>query len=81
MPNLNRELQIAVGNAGPQPGAPDCSGQNRISTGEFPSGMGSAGPHPGNAQIKEPVPDFIGQKKNQKKVSKIYQIIVYKKYI
>ena len=32
-PDLNRELQIAVGSAGPQQGAPDCSGQRQTSTG------------------------------------------------
>ena len=31
-PALNIELQIAVGSAGPQQRAPDCSGQRRTST-------------------------------------------------
>ena len=39
-----RQLYVAMGNAGPQQGAPDCSGQRRTSTGSFPSGVGSAGP-------------------------------------
>ena len=57
-PDLNRELQIAVGSAGPQPGSsgadwatPDLNrgalertGQRRTSTGDLPSGVGSAGP-------------------------------------
>ena len=32
LPDLNRELQIAVGTAGPQPRAPDLSGHCRTST-------------------------------------------------
>ena len=32
-PGLNSELQIAVGSAGPQQRAPDCSGQRRASGG------------------------------------------------
>ena len=57
-PDLNSELQIAVGSAGPQPGSsgadwatPDLtrgarerSGQRRTSPGDLPSGVGSAGP-------------------------------------
>ena len=41
------EAAMAMGSAGPQPGAPDCNGQRRTSTGELTSGVGSAGPHPG----------------------------------
>ena len=58
-PDLNRELQIAVGSAGPQQRAPDCSGQRRTSTGERTgqrrtstglwSGLGNAGPQPGSS--------------------------------
>ena len=57
-PDLNRELQIAVGSAGPQPGssgadwatpgltrgALERTGQRRTSPGDLPSGVGSAGP-------------------------------------
>ena len=57
-PDLNSELQIAVGSAGPQPGSsgadwarPDLTrgalertGQRRTSPGQLPSGVGSAGP-------------------------------------
>ena len=57
-PVLNRELQVAVGSAGPQPGScgadwatPDLTrralertGQRRTSPGDLPSGVGSAGP-------------------------------------
>ena len=42
-PDLNCKLQIAVGSAGPQRGAPDCSGQRRTSTGSFRAEWG-AGP-------------------------------------
>ena len=34
-PDVNMDLQSAVGNAGPQQRAPDCSGQRRTSTGEL----------------------------------------------
>ena len=61
MPDLNRELQSGLGNAGPQPGsskadwampdlnqgAPKRTGQCRTSTGELQSGLGNAGPQPG----------------------------------
>ena len=56
---------------------PDCNGQCRSSIGELPSGVGSAGPHPGRAQAKWAA-DLIGQKKNvrryaRKGFQKIYQ--------
>ena len=61
MPELNREVKMAVGSAGPQPGsskadwampdlnwgAPKRTGQCRTSTGELQSGLGNAGPQPG----------------------------------
>ena len=59
LPDLMCELQIPVGNAGPQPRAPDPSGQRRTSTassrsqwatpdlnGELPIPVGNAGPQP-----------------------------------
>ena len=68
-PGLNRELQIAECSAGPQPGAPDCSGQRRASCRGLPSGVGSAGPHPGSSPMEWAVPDLTSQKIYQK----IYQ--------
>ena len=65
-PDLNSELQIAVGSAGPQQRAPDCSGQRRTSPGELPSGLGSAGPHPGSSRADWAVPGLSGQKIFQK---------------
>ena len=47
VPGLNPEFQIAVGSTGPQSGIPDCSGQCRASFRGLPSGVGSAGSHPG----------------------------------
>ena len=59
LPDLNRELQIPVGTAGPQPQAPDRSGHCRTSTAssrsqwalpdlnrELQIGVGTAGPQP-----------------------------------
>ena len=61
MPDLTREFQSGLGNAGPQPGsskvdsampdlnqgAPKRTGQCRTSTGELQCGLGNAGPQPG----------------------------------
>ena len=68
-PDLNMELQIAVGSAGPQQRAPDCSGQRRTSTAssrlqwaapdlnsELQIAVGSAGPQPR-------APDCSGQRR------------------
>ena len=58
MPDLTREFQSGLGNAGPQPasfgadwatpdlnrGAPERTGQRRTSPGDLPSGVGGAGP-------------------------------------
>ena len=57
-PDLNSELQIAVGTAGPQQRAPDCSGQRRTSTGELWSGLGNAGPQPGSSGADWATPDL-----------------------
>ena len=59
LPNLNREFQISVGTAGPQPRAPDLRGHCRTSTAssrahwalpnlnrEFQISVGTAGPQP-----------------------------------
>ena len=59
---FNMELQIAVGSAGPQQRAPDCSGQRRTSTGWLWSGLGNAGPHPGSSRAKWAAPDLSYQK-------------------
>ena len=63
-PDFNRELQIAMGSAGPHPGAPDCSGQRRASPTELPSGVGSAGPHPESSRAEWAAPDLPSQKKD-----------------
>ena len=43
-PDLRSKPQIAVGNAGPPQGAPDCSGQRRTSPGGPWSGLSNVGP-------------------------------------
>ena len=82
-PDLNSELQIAVGSAGPQQRAPDCSAQRRTSTGELWSGLGHAGPHPGTSRAEWAAPDLscqkICQKMCQKYVRKECQKICQKK--
>ena len=67
--DLNCKLQIALGSAGPQRGAPDCSGQRRTSTGELPSGVGSDGPHPGASRAEWAAPDLSCQKKMTENMS------------
>ena len=76
-PGLNRELQIAVGSAGPQPGssgadwatpdltrgAPERTGQRRTSTGDLPSGVGSAGP-----QLPEDMSEEMSKDMSEKSV-------------
>ena len=57
-PGLNSELQIAVGSAGPQQRAPDCSGQRRTLTGGLWSGLGNAGPQPGGSGADWAMPDL-----------------------
>ena len=57
-PDVNMDLQIAVGNAGPQQRAPDCSGQRRTSTGERWSGLGNARPQPGSSGADWATPDL-----------------------
>ena len=57
-PDVNMDLQIAVGSAGPQQRAPDCSGQHRTSTGELWSGLGNAGPEPGGSGAERATPDL-----------------------
>ena len=61
-PDLNSELQIAVGSAGPQQRAPDCSGQRRTSSAGLRSGLGNAGPHPGSSRAEWAAPDLSCQK-------------------
>ena len=61
-PDLNSEPQIAVGSAGPHPGALERTGQRRTSPGDLPSGVGSPGP-----QLPENMK--ICQKMCQKKMS------------
>ena len=72
MPDLNRELQSGLGNAGPQPGsskadwampdlnqgAPKRTGQCRTSTRELQSGLGNAGPQPGSSGADWATPDL-----------------------
>ena len=72
MPDLNRELQSGLGNAGPQPGsskadwampdlnqgAPKRTGQCRTSTGELRCGLGNAGPQPGSSKADWAMPDL-----------------------
>ena len=65
-PDLTSELQIAVGSAGPQEPAPDCSGQRRASTGGPWSRLGSAGPQPGGSGAEWAAPDLSSQKMCQK---------------
>ena len=69
-PDLNCKLQIAVGSAGPQPGAQDYSGQRRTSTGELASGVCSAGPHPGSFRAEWATPDLTSQKKDVRRYVK-----------
>ena len=57
-PDVNTDLQIAVGSAGPQQRAPDCSGQRRTSTGGLWSGLGNAGPQPGSSGADWATPDL-----------------------
>ena len=57
-PDVNMDLQNAVGSAGPQQQAPDCSGQRRTSTGECSSGLGNAGPQPGSSGADWATPDL-----------------------
>ena len=56
--DVNMDLQSAVGSAGPQQRAPDCSGQRRTSTGELWSGLGNAGPHPRSSGADWVTPDL-----------------------
>ena len=60
-PDVNMDLQSAVGSAGPQQRAPDCSGQRRASTGELWSGLGNAGPDPGSSGADWATPDLTRQ--------------------
>ena len=64
--DVNMDLQSAVGSAGPQQRAPDCSGQRRTSTGQLWSGLGNAGPHPGSSRAEWAAPDLSCQKICQK---------------
>ena len=57
-PDVNMDLQSAVGSAGPQQRAPDCSRQRRTSTGELWSGLGNAGPRPGSSGADWATPDL-----------------------
>ena len=84
MPDLNRELQSGLGNAGSQPGsstadwatpdlnrgAPQRTRQRRTSTGELRSGLGNAGPHPGAFRAEWAAPDLSCQKICQKMCQK-----------
>ena len=72
-PDLKPALQIAVGSAGPQLGAWDCSGQRRTSPRGLPSGVGSAGPHPGISRAEWAAPDLTSQKICQKICQNICQ--------
>ena len=79
-PDVNMDLQTAVGSAGPQPGSsgadwatPDLTrralertGQRRTSPGELWSGLGNAGPHPGSSRAEWAAPDLSCQKICQK---------------
>ena len=56
-PDVNMDLQIAVGSAGPQQRAPDCSRQRRTSPGELWSGLGNARPQPGSSGADWATPD------------------------
>ena len=59
-----------MGSAGPlNRGAPDCIGQRRTSPRGLPSGVGSAGPHPGSARAEWAAPDLTGHKKKCQKIS------------
>ena len=53
-PDFIRELQIAMGSAGPQQGIPD----HRASPRGLWSGLGNAGPHPGGSGAEWAAPDL-----------------------
>ena len=71
-PDVNMDLQIAVGSAGPQ-------GQRRTSTGGLWSGLGNAGPHPGTSRAEWAAPDLSCQKICQKSARQECQKICQKK--
>ena len=50
-----------MGSAGPQRGARERSGQRRTSTGELPSGVGSAGPQPPEKKLPEDMSERVAE--------------------
>ena len=58
LPDLNRDFQIAVGTAGPQPRLPDRSGHCRISTGRMSEKMSD--------RMSEDMPDRMPERMSER---------------